>query len=54
MYICSECENIFSEEDLKYVSENVGECWGYPAYHRRRCCPFCEGEVESYTEVERG
>ena len=54
MYICCECENVLPEEDLEYVSENVGECWGYPAYRRRRCCPFCEGEVEGYNEAERG
>ena len=54
MYICSECENIFSEDELDYISENMGECWGYTAYRRRRCCPFCKGEVESCNEAERG
>ena len=50
MFICNRCKNTFTEEDLGYVSENYGECWGYPAYKREWCCPLCKGEVEMVEE----
>ena len=41
MIICGECEKRFDEEEIKTVSECVGEYWGVPAYQDYGTCPFC-------------
>ena len=41
MIICGECGKRFGEEEIKTVSECVGEYWGVPAYQDYGTCPFC-------------
>lgn len=45
-YKCDECGHIFEEGEQKTWEENIGECWGSPAYERNCGCPICEGTFE--------
>ncbi|MBR4305713.1 MAG: hypothetical protein IKT78_02600 [Ruminiclostridium sp.] len=51
MFICNKCGNRFCEEELDYISVDYGECWGYTAYRRQRCCPLCKGDVEEDEDI---
>ena len=44
MYKCLDCGHIFDEGEQKKWTENVGECFGFPAYETFGCCPLCGGE----------
>lgn len=46
MYICTQCNHIFEEEEAKVVHENQGECFGFPATESFSVCPICKGEYE--------
>ena len=51
MYRCFECCNVFREDEIDRVREEVGEFWGTPAYEERGVCPVCHsyeyGECET-------
>ena len=44
MYKCYKCKEVFSADDLDWVREETGECWGTPAYEERAVCPVCKAE----------
>ncbi len=46
MYICTQCNHIFEEGEQKVITENQGECFGYPTFESYTVCPICEGEYE--------
>lgn len=46
MYICTQCNHIFEAGEQKTISENHGECFGFPAVESFGVCPICEGEYE--------
>ena len=50
MYKCLDCGHIFDEGEQKKWTENVGECFGFPAYETFGCCPLCGG---GYAETVR-
>lgn len=48
MYKCYDCESVFTHP--KEVRENMGECWGSPAYEFFTVCPVCGSE--DFDEVD--
>ncbi len=51
--ICKNCGAVIDENELKSVSEEVGEYWGSPAYATYSVCPCCDCEdLEEATECE--
>lgn len=51
MYKCLECGFVFDEPET--YRENVGECWGAPAYQDYDGCPMCKCEgFEKLTACE--
>ena len=50
---CTECDEIFDEDDSDSRREFVGEFWGVPAYEDLMACPNCGStEIEEYIEEE--
>lgn len=50
---CSDCGEVFNEEDAGTYQECVGEFWGAPAYQTYNCCPHCNSDdVNDYEESE--
>lgn len=46
---CSNCKQVFSEDEAESRNENVGEFWGAPAYLEVNVCPFCRSdEIDEY------
>lgn len=41
LYVCNCCGRKFEEDEVRTVSENVGEFWGAPAYMDYDVCPQC-------------
>ena len=39
---CNECGTVFDMPDR--IRENMGECFGFPAYEDRDVCPYCQSE----------
>ena len=39
MFICKDCGSLFENPD--HMEENVGECWGQPAFQTIDICPYC-------------
>lgn len=56
MYKCSECEAIFTEDEVATWEESRGEFWGMPCYEKVTGCPYCfSGAYEVYDpEAEEG
>ena len=50
-YCCSECGEVFDEEEAKVVHDHVGDFWGVPAYEDLIECPNCGSDyVDEYDE----
>lgn len=41
MLHCEDCGAYFDEDDAGTMTEQVGECWGAPAYTSCAVCPDC-------------
>ena len=53
MLICEHCGYIFEKEDAKTIHENMGECFGFPAYDDHIVCPSCgSDELSNARECE--
>lgn len=52
MYKCLDCGHIFEDGEEKRYTENVGECFGFPAYQEFRSCPICGGDFEETQRCE--
>ena len=52
MYKCLDCGHIFEDGEEKRYTENVGECFGFPAYQEFRSCPICGGDFEETVRCE--
>lgn len=50
MFKCTECGEVFTEDEIKTWSESRGECWGQPAYEEMEGCPACKGSFEEAEE----
>lgn len=46
MYKCLDCGFVFEESEAKKVTEEIGECFGSPAFEESYVCPRCEGYFE--------
>ncbi len=54
-YRCSDCGNIFAEDEIETVRESRGEFWGAPAYETVSVCPYCHSdEFDEFNENEEG
>lgn len=52
-YKCTDCGEVFNEEDSGIRKERVGEFWGSPAYMEYNVCPNCNSDcIERYNESE--
>ena len=51
MFKCTECGEVFTEDEIKTWSESRGECWGQPAYEEMEGCPACKGSFEEAEEM---
>lgn len=53
MYVCNECNNIFSEEESRTRFEDMGECFGSPSGREYLVCPSCgSDDVEEAKKCE--
>lgn len=44
LYRCLECGQIFDGDDIRHVSDYMGEAWGAPAYRSYEGSPCCEAD----------
>jgi DNA-directed RNA polymerase subunit RPC12/RpoP len=50
LYKCGRCGREFEEDEIRYISEFRGECWGVPSHEEIGVCPYCgDDDIE---EVE--
>jgi hypothetical protein len=50
-FICSECGEIFNENEFATWSESRGEYWGAPCSEEMSGCPYCHSDA--YEEAEK-
>ena len=44
MYVCNDCNNVFDEDALSIVTDNMGECFGNPSFKSYSVCPYCKSD----------
>lgn len=50
---CDNCGKIFDSDEIKVISEYMGEFWGMPAYEDFEACPYCDSyEIDNVKENE--
>lgn len=50
---CDNCGKTFDSDEIKIISEYMGEFWGMPAYEDFEACPYCDSyEIDNVKENE--
>lgn len=50
LFVCVECQRLFSEDEVVIWEEDRGEYWGTPCHEEIGGCPECGG---SYVQAHR-